>query len=144
MTFRPARLNDCPLLGELNQQLILDEGHRNRMSAPELDQRMRDWLSGEYRAVIFEDSGNVVAYALYREQPEEIYLRQLFVVRHRRRQGLGRQAGEILRSQVWPKGRRLTVDVLVANRPGIAFWRSVGYTDYSLSLEIMPGREIGA
>jgi GNAT superfamily N-acetyltransferase len=136
MTFRPATLDDCPLLAELNHQLIRDEGHRNRMTVPELEQRMRGWLSGEYRAVIYEDGKEVVAYGLYREQPEEIYLRQLFVVRNRRRQGIGRSAVQILRSQVWPKDKRLTVDVLVANQSGVAFWRSVGYTDYALSLEI--------
>jgi GNAT superfamily N-acetyltransferase len=136
MTFRPATLEDCPLLAELNRQLIRDEGHRNRMTVPELEQRMRGWLSGEYRAVIYEDDGAVVAYGLYREQPEEIYLRQLFVVRHRRRQGIGRRAVEILLTKVWPKGKRLTVDVLVANQSGVAFWRSVGYTDYALSLEM--------
>ena len=100
---------------------------------------MRGWLASEYRAVIFEEGGEVVAYALYREQPEEIYLRQFFVVRHRRRQGLGRRAVEILRSEVWPTTKRLTVDVLVANPSGIAFWRAVGYTDYALTLEILPG-----
>jgi GNAT superfamily N-acetyltransferase len=138
MTFRAATLDDCPLLAGLNHQLIRDEGHRNQMTVPELEQRMRGWLSGEYRAVIFQDAGDVVAYALYREQPELIYLRQLFVVRHRRRRGFGRRAVEILRSQVWLKDRRLTVDVWVANQSGVAFWRSVGYSDYALSLEILP------
>jgi len=138
MTFRVATLNDCSLLAGLNHQLIRDEGHRNQMTVLELEKRMRGWLSGEYRAVIFEDAGEVAAYGLYREQPDLIYLRQLFVVRHRRRQGLGREAMEILRSQVWPKDRRLTVDVLVANQSGVAFWRSIGYTDYALSLEILP------
>src|SRR5690242_3034785 len=102
MTFRFATLEDCFLLAELNHQLIQDEGHRNRMTAPELEQRMRDWLSGEYRAVIYEMGGEVVAYALFREQPKEVYLRQLFIVRHRRRQGIGRQAVEILRREIWP------------------------------------------
>lgn len=138
MTFRTATQDDCPLLAGLNQQLIQDEGHRNRMSVPELEQRMRGWLSGEYQATIFADGGAAVAYGLFREQPDLIYLRQFFVVRHRRRQGLGRHAVGILRSQVWPKDRRLTVDVLVANRAGIEFWRSVDYTDYALSLEILP------
>ena len=138
MTFRAATLDDCPRLAELNHQLVRDEGHRNRMTVPELEQRMRGWISGEYRAVIYEDDGDVVAYALYREQPEEIYLRQLFVVRHRRSQGIGRHAVEILRSQVWPKTKRLTVEVLVANKRAIEFWRSVGYADYSLLLEILP------
>jgi GNAT superfamily N-acetyltransferase len=138
MTFRAATLDDCPQLAELNHQLIQDEGHRNRMTVPELEQRMRTWISGEYRAVIYEDGGEVVAYALYREQPEEIYLRQLFVVRHRRSHGIGRKAVEILRSQVWPNTRRLTVEVLVANKRAVRFWRSVGYADYSLLLEILP------
>src|ERR1044072_755488 len=127
MTFRSATLDDCPLLAELNHQLIRDEGHRNRMTVPELEQRMRGWLGGEYRAVVFEDANELVAYALFREQPEEIYLRQLFVVRHHRRQGLGRQAVKILRSDLWPKNKRLTVEVLVANKGAAAFWRAVGY-----------------
>jgi len=139
MTFRPATLEDCALLAGLNHQLIQDEGHRNRMTASELEQRMKAWLGGEYRAVIYEDGGEVVAYALFREMPEEIYLRQLFVVRNRRRQGVGRRAVEILRSHVWPKNKRLTVDVLVTNESAIAFWRAVGYTDYCLTLEILPG-----
>jgi len=65
-------------------------------------------LSGDYRAIIYEDGSEVLAYALFREEAEEIYLRQLFVVRHRRSQGIGRQAVEILRSQIWPKTKRLT------------------------------------
>jgi GNAT superfamily N-acetyltransferase len=144
VTFRLATLNDCPLLAELNHQLIRDEGHRNRMTVPELEQRMKDWLSGDYRVVVFEESGEVVAYALFREQPDEVYLRQLFVVRNRRRQGFGRRVVEILRSQVWPRGKRLTVEVLVANQTGVAFWRAVGYRDYSLTLEILPSSSTGA
>ena len=141
MKFRAASLNDCPRLAELNHQLIRDEGHRNQMTVSKLEQRMRGWLSGGYRAVIYEDGGEVVAYALYREEAEEIYLRQLFVVRHRRSQGIGRRAVEILRSQIWPKTKRLTVEVLVANKRAVSFWRSVGYTDYALSLEILPGAQ---
>ena len=138
MTFRAATLDDCPRLAELNYQLIRDEGHRNRMTVPELEQRMRDWLTGEYRAVIYEDGSEVVAYALYREQQEEIYLRHLFVVGHRRSQGIGRRAVEILRLQIWPKTKRLTVEVLVANKRAVSFWRAVGYADYALALEILP------
>ena len=138
MTSRKATADDCPLLAQLNHQLVRDEGHRNRMSVPELEQRMRDWLAAEYTAIVFEDAGQVLAYALFREQADEIYLRQLFVVRNRRRQGVGRRAVEILRSAIWPKTKRLTVDVLVTNKDAIAFWRAIGYSDYSLTLEILP------
>ncbi len=145
MTFRLAQLNDCGLLAELNHQLLQDEGHRNRfMTVPQLEERMRGWLSTQYRAVIFEENGDVVAHALYREQPDEIYLRQLFVVRDRRRRGLGRRAVQILRSEIWPKNKRLTVDVLVHNKSAVAFWRAVGYKDYSLTLEMLPDNSAGA
>jgi GNAT superfamily N-acetyltransferase len=143
MTHRQATLNDCALLAELNHLLLHDENHRNkRMSIPELEQRMRDWLAAEYAAVIFEKDGEVVAYALYREQPEEIYLRQLFVARNRRRNGIGRRAVEILRTRIWPANKRLTVDVLAQNAAAIAFWRSVGYKDYCLALEILPEKNL--
>jgi predicted acetyltransferase len=108
------------------------------MTVPELERRMRGWLESDYTAIIFEQDGELVAYALYREQPEELYLRQLFVVRNRRRQGIGRAAMEILRTQIWPKDKRLTVEVLVKNSAAVAFWRAVGYQDYSLMLEILP------
>lgn len=138
MNFRRATLDDTPLLAELNHQLIRDEGHRNKMAVPELEQRMRDWLVSEYTAIIFEDEAEVVAYALYREQPDEIYLRQLFVLRQLRRKAIGRQAIEILRSKIWPKNKRLTVEVLVQNTAAVAFWHAVGYKDYCLKMEIVP------
>lgn len=141
ISHRLATPDDCSLLVELNRQLIQDEGHRNPMSVPELDQRMKGWLAGEYRAIIFEQGGEVVAYALFREQADEIYLRQLFVVRHKRRQGIGRRALEILRAEVWPRGKRLTVEALVSNEKAVDFWRAMGYRDYALRLEIMPDQE---
>jgi predicted acetyltransferase len=138
MTFRRATLDDCALLAELNHQLIRDEGHRNKMTVPELERRMKGWLASEYAAVLFENDGEAVAYALYREQAEEIYLRQLFVVRNQRRKGIGKEAFKILRSKIWPKNKRLTVEVLVENEAAVAFWRAAGYQDYCLTLEILP------
>lgn len=137
MKYRIATLDDCRLLAEMNHQLLQDEKHRNRfMTLPQLEERMRAFLMGEYRGVIFQEGRGIVAYALYREQPDEIYLRQLFVIRERRRRGHGRRAVEILRSDIWPNNKRLTVDVLLHNTNAMAFWRAVGYQDYLLGLEI--------
>lgn len=102
---------------------------------------MRAWLASEYAAVLFENDGEVVAYALFRELPAEVYLRQLFVVRHRRRQGHGRAAFEILRTKIWPRHKKLTVEVLVHNQTAVAFWHAMGYQDYSLKLEILPAAQ---
>jgi len=137
--YRFATVADSRLLAELNHQLIRDEGHRNPMNVDQLEHRMRGWLSsGAYRAVVFAQVGTPVAYALYREDPDEIYLRQFFVVRALRRHGIGRTAMQSLLSDIWPSTKRRTVSVLVQNASGVAFWRAVGYQDYALTLEIMP------
>ena len=139
MHYRFAVVEDSRFLAELNDQLIRDEGHRNPMNVDQLEHRMRGWLrSGEYRAVVFEQEDTPVAYALYREDPDEIYLRQFFVVRARRRHGIWRTAMQHMLSDIWPRTKRHTVSVLVDNASGVAFWRAVGYKDYALTLEIMP------
>jgi L-amino acid N-acyltransferase YncA len=138
MKYRFATAEDCPTLAALNYQLIRDERHRNPMTTPRLEERMRGWLtSGEYRAVLFEENHEVVAYALFRETDAEVYLRQFLVVSHRRREGIGRRAmGDLF--SFWPQDKRWTISVLVKNVAGVAFWRAMGYTDYDLTLEIMP------
>lgn len=138
LTFRRAVLADTEVLGRMNHELIQDEGHRNPMTVPQLLERMRGWLSGEYTAVLFENETGVVAYALYREEAELIYLRQLFVARGERRKGHGLEAIRILRGKVWPAGKRLTVDVLTANAPAISFWKKAGFREYCLTLESLP------
>jgi GNAT superfamily N-acetyltransferase len=132
-----ARRRDCRLLAELNQQLIADEGHRNPMTIPQLETRMRNWLEEGYDAVLFERDVEVTAYALYRVDSEEIYLRHFFVVRHLRRQGIGREAMGLLRDSVWPSAPRLIVSVLMHNEAGLKFWRTMGFKDYCLTLEIL-------
>lgn len=141
MESHEAGSSDLDLLAEWNRQLIQDEGHRNRMSVSELRERMRQWLCGEYRAIIFTVDAEPLAYALYKENESEIYLRQFFVRRDRRREGIGRAAISWLRSEIWPTHKRMLVEVLAANPDGTAFWRAVGYRDYCITLEIMPPSE---
>ena len=137
LAWRYATVDDVALLAEWNHQLIRDEGHRNSMNVSQLGERMRGWLAGEYQAVIFSDP-DPVAYALFKREETLIYLRQLFVRRDKRRCGFGKSAIAILRNEIWPPSVRLTLDVLSSNKSGIAFWHSVGYSDYCLTLEIMP------
>ena len=142
MTWRLATKRDCRLLAELNHQLIVDEGHRNTMNVAELEARLKNWLDEAYEVALVEVGGEVAAYALYRVQTGEIYLRHFFVVRHRRRQGIGRQAMALLRGHIWPRAERLTVSVLTHNQAALDFWRAMGYRDYCLTLEIL--RQPGA
>lgn len=138
LSWREATAADVALLAQWNRQLICDEGHRNPMSEAELALRMQGWRqSGDYRAIVFS-TDEPVGYALFRREGDSIYLRQFFVRRERRRLGLGRAAMGCLRREIWSPDVRLTVDVLVGNEAAVAFWRSVGYRDYALTLEIVP------
>lgn len=136
LTYRTAKLTDSALLGELNYQLIHDLKLPHHLSALQLGKRMRTWLASDHCAILFELNGEVVAYAVYRESANEIYLRQFLVVRRHRRRGLARRAVGLLRSQIWSQTKKLTVEVLVANVRALEFWRKVGYSDHSLKLEI--------
>lgn len=133
MKLRHASKGDLPLLAELNRQLIQDEQAQNPMSLTELKERMSQWLASEYRAVIFEVASDPIAYALYRPSEEGVYLRQFLVIRKHRRQGLGRQAIELFREQVVPTGTALTLEVLVHNEEGLAFWRALGFRKHAVS-----------
>lgn len=144
LTWRHASQTDIRLLAALNRQLIEDEGHRNTMSVAELADRMRAFLTGDYRAVLFERDGRLVAYALWAQRGDGLYLRQFFVVREARRDGIGRAAMAILRQDVWPQDTRLYLEVLTGNTRGLAFWRSLGFADYALTLEMPPPDRGGA
>lgn len=142
MEYRIATLDDVALLAGLNLQLVQDEHHRNaRMTLHEMESRMREFLTGRYTAVIFEDNREPAAYALYCFEGDYVYLRQLFVVRHRRRHGVGRKAVEILRERIWPRDKRIVLDVLLVNETGIAFWKAVGFTAYALEMELLPKQD---
>lgn len=136
LTMRMATDADAPILASLNHQLIRDEGHRNPMTEPELEARMRGFLRGRYAAVMFYRDDAVVAYVLYRTTADGgIYLRQFFVTPDARREGVGREAVALLRT-LWPTGTRVTVEVLSGNEIAQSFWRSMGFADYSLTLEL--------
>jgi GNAT superfamily N-acetyltransferase len=137
LQYRSATAADVALLAGMNRQLIEDEGHRNRMTIPELAERMGQWLATEYTAVMFEQHAMPVAYALFRPEVASIYLRQFFVARQYRRQGIGRQAMQLLLTAVWPRGWRITLDVLVHNQRGRAFWHALGFQDYAITLEML-------
>ena len=136
LEFRYAAYSDVLLLAKMNQQLIRDEGHRNKMKLPELEQRMSNFLQKEYDAVIANLGGTDIGYALYRQDPEWLYLRQIFVIEQMRRKGFGRKFIEWLKNNPWKKCERIRTDVLVDNTTGIDFWKAVGFREYCITLEM--------
>ena len=135
LSYQQASVRDTALLGQLNERLIADEGHRNKMTASELQERMTAWLGNAYEATLILQEGTVIGYALYRFDGESVYLRQFYVGREHRRRGVGTRAISWLLAHVWHQTTRLRLDVLVGNQPAINFWRSLGFSDYCITME---------
>lgn len=140
LVFRPATVADAPALARLNHELIRDEGHRNPMGVDALTERLRHWLADEgYEALLAFDGDELVAYVLWRDQPDCVYLRQIYVQREYRRQGTARHL-MLSVFERWPD-KRLTVDVLAGNARALAFWRRMGYRDVAVMLERLPPQD---
>lgn len=136
----PATTADIAQLVELNRQLMEDEEHPCPLSLAELRERMAGWVAGEYRVLLFRQRNEICGYAVWRVEEQGAHLRHFFICRDQRRRGLGRAAFALLRRDVFPKDLPLHLDAAVWNTAAIAFWRSVGFKDYSLTLELKPDK----
>jgi ribosomal protein S18 acetylase RimI-like enzyme len=141
MNLRPADKFDLPLLARWNHRMIRDQRHRNPMNVAQLRRRMAGWLRNkEYEALIFEEGPVPLGYVLFRKEKDRIYLRQLFIDRPYRRKGFGQKAMKVLFTRVWPRKSRVVLEVLIHNDRAIRFWKSVGFKEYSLTMEKGPFR----
>ena len=142
LQFRFATVADIAVLAPLNAQLLADEGNPNPLSLPELQARMLGWLSSkDYRALVFEADGQIAGYALYRHEPDHVYLRQFFVVPALRRSGVGKAALAWLWANDWQKAPCLRLELLSQNSAAQGFWRAVGLTDFYVTMEMKrPGQ----
>jgi GNAT superfamily N-acetyltransferase len=139
MEYRYADESDAPFLADINRQLIEDEWDGGGMSLERLESRMRRWISeGDYRAILFQENDQTVAYSLVSVDEDSAYIRHFFVLHEHRGGGVGRRAIEILFRDIIPPSMRVTLDVLASNRGGHQFWRSVGFTDYAVRMERLP------
>jgi GNAT superfamily N-acetyltransferase len=138
IVLRQPTADDLSRLGEWNAALIRDEGHDNPMSVAELTERMREWLAGEYRGRIFVCDDVDAGYALYRDLPEFVHLRQFYVAPEWRRRGIGAAALRVLREREFPASKRVLVEAMSWNAAALAFWRACGFGDRYVGLEAPP------
>lgn len=138
LKYRIAGLSDAATLARMNQQLIQDEGHRNAMTSAQLELRMRGWLQSEYTAAIFEDENAPVAYALFRDDGDSIYIRQFFVDRSLRRKRIGSAAMKMMLTEIFPQHKRIVLEALVHNEAGRKFYASNGFREYAVTYELIP------
>ena len=135
---RRARQEDVPQLAAWNAQLIRDERNDQGVPDREIEPRLRDWLAKDYVACVFEAGAIGFGYAIFRDLPDCVHLRHFFVEATFRRRGFGRRAFGLLRG-MFPRGKRILVEVLVGNAAAAAFWKSVGFEERYLGLQMNPG-----
>lgn len=120
-------------LATLNRQLIEDEGHSNSMSEGELTDRMRGWLSSEYRCFGVVAECRVLAYCLYRDAGDFYYIRQLFTARDARKRGYASSLLVHLEEKVLTD-KPIRLDVLAGNSEAQKFYLAKGYQIYCHTL----------
>ena len=124
---------DAHRLAVMNRRLIEDEGSDNPMSVDELENRMGEFLSGDYDAYFFMDDGTAVGYALVRRTSNPLYLRQFYIDRDYRRKHYGRKAfGELMNVL---RAEEIRLDVLPWNKAGLSFWISLGFSETCVSMK---------
>lgn len=133
--WRKATEADVPLLADLNRQLSEDDGTAALRPRVNFEERLRARLGGRYTAVLFELDDTPIGYALWRDnEGRGIYLRQFFILRDRRRQGLGRRAFELLTREILPPDTDITLEVGEQNPAGLAFWQGLGFVVFAKAM----------
>jgi GNAT superfamily N-acetyltransferase len=142
LTLRLATLQDATLLAHMNKRLIEDEGGNNPMTLEQLETRLKNWLHSEWRCVLFLTDSKTVGYTIYRLQRQEfdnrdtVYIRHYFIERDYRRFGFGSEGLEKLRAEIFPKDVTIYLEVLTHNNRGRAFWQSLGFVEYSVTMRL--------
>jgi GNAT superfamily N-acetyltransferase len=138
---RAATDVDVPALACMKLRLVQDEHHRNPMGEPQLRVRMAEWLRDGWGVDLLVAGEAVVGYAVHRVLQDEyypdrqyVYVRQFYVEREWRRQGIGRAGFGLLRDERFPDGAYIVLEVLTANPDGAAFWADLGFESYCTTL----------
>jgi GNAT superfamily N-acetyltransferase len=141
---RAAALDDVSSLARMNRELIQDEGSRNPLTVEGLEARLGGWLTEKtYQVVLFLVDGDLAGYCVFQLRPDEykpgqqsVYLRQFFIQRAYRRQGVGQAAFDQLARDWFPANAWVTLEVLSTNPGGQQFWEAVGFQPYCTVMEL--------
>jgi predicted acetyltransferase len=137
LTIRKATHDDIDSLTEMNKHLIEDEGSRNPMNFAQLKERMMKMLDDIWKILVISQDGEEIGYMVYKVTPDEyfpekseLYIRQYFVKRNHRSNGIGAEAFNKISSEYFPEEAVWTLDVLEVNPKGRRFWEKVGFKPY--------------
>ncbi|MCB9669530.1 MAG: GNAT family N-acetyltransferase [Alphaproteobacteria bacterium] len=149
---RPARPGDLEAILDLWEALQANGAEADPRYAPTPGARgvMRDYVAGSWfarepfaHALVWEEDGRVVAFLSAHPRvalpvvdlPPSARIGDLYVADTHRRRGIGRALVEELVRVARHAGHpRVEVGTLVADARAVAFWRSVGFAEWQVTL----------
>ncbi|GGX38689.1 GNAT family N-acetyltransferase [Saccharospirillum salsuginis] len=144
LSIQPIAPEELELVAEMNRQLQSDEGSRV-MALDDAIRRLSKWLANEYSCHVYRVNGQIAGYVLYRstdpdteDHSDAVYIRHFYIVPEFRGHGLGKAAFALLTEEVLPSETCITLEALVANPSGRAFWKALGFQEYSIRYERKP------
>lgn len=88
------------------------------------EQRLTRMCAGGWRLTVWPEGDSIIAFALWMDMVEYVFLRSFAVDPSRREGGRGRRFFEALRVEAWPSGRQIRLEV--APDGPRAFWERLG------------------
>jgi len=123
---------NCRELALFNKALIDDGGSINAMSLEELENRMREFITSGFVAMIFEVENIHIGYALIDTNKTPFFIRQFFIGKEFRRRGYGRTA--FSKIVEYFNTDQLDLTVLCNNEIAYKFWINCGLVPYETIL----------
>lgn len=129
------------MLARLYHELTRAEGSREPMRFSSIETQFRAWFDEGCRALIFQNSSSkTLAYCLYKEMTDCVFLKHFFVALPFRRQGVGTRGMQQLLEAIWPQNKKVYVEVLADNPAAKAFWEKQGFAEFSHTMRRLPGQ----
>lgn len=123
-----ATAANCPELASFNKDLIDCGGSNNSMSVEELENRMHDFISSGFIALIFEVEGIHVGYTLIDKNKNPVFIRHFFIAEEYRRRRYGTKAFKKIVE--FFAVEKIDLTVLCSNEVGYKFWTQCGFSPY--------------
>jgi 8-oxo-dGTP pyrophosphatase MutT (NUDIX family) len=142
LSYRHATEGDIRVLAKLNSALLEAQNVESGMGLDALEVRMREFLAGDYQAVLFVFRENVVGYALFRLFPKYAYVRHIYVDTTAGKKVRIDAAFGLLRTE-FQDYASVRLDVPEGNKESLKLWESMGFQPRSVTLELETATKSG-
>ena len=101
-----------------------------------------DCLRAGYTAMVLEDDGGIVGYAIFTASEHEAHLLNVCVVPHRQGEGCGRRlVKRVLDLARWQRCERVFLEVRPSNLHAIALYHHLGFNEIAARPRYYPARD---